>query len=43
MNCGLTAKDLAHLETAYSSPVSHIFDIMVELANSVWIEKNMKG
>ena len=43
MNCGLTAKDLAHLETAYSPPVSHIFDIMVELANRVWIEKNMKG
>ncbi len=43
MNCGLTAKDLAHLETAYSPPVSHILDIMVELANRVWIEKNMKG
>jgi NADH oxidase (H2O2-forming) len=43
MSCGLTAKDLAHLETAYSPPVSHILDIMVELANRMWIEKNMKG
>ena len=43
MSCELTAKDLAHLETAYSPPVSHILDIMVELAYSVWIEKNMKG
>jgi len=42
MSCGLTAKDLAHLETAYSPPVSHILDIMVELANRVWIEKNMR-
>ena len=42
MSCRLTAKELAHLETAYSPPVSHIFDIMVKLANSVWIEKNMR-
>ena len=42
MNCGLTAKDLAHLETAYSPPVSHILDIMVELAKSVWFENNIK-
>lgn len=42
MSCGLTARDLAHIETAYSPPVSHIFDIMVELANMVWIEKNMR-
>jgi NADH oxidase (H2O2-forming) len=42
MNCRLTAKELAHLETAYSPPVSHIFDIMVELANSVWLENNMR-
>jgi len=42
MSCRFTAKDLAHLETAYSPPVSHIFDIMVELANRVWIEKKMR-
>ncbi|CAG1001403.1 MAG: FAD-dependent oxidoreductase [Candidatus Methanoperedens sp.] len=42
MNCRLTAKELAHLETAYSPPVSHILDIMVELAKSVWFENNIK-
>jgi NADH oxidase (H2O2-forming) len=42
MSCKLTAKELAHLETGYSPPVSHIFDIMVELANSVWLENNMR-
>ncbi len=42
MNCRLTAKELAHLETAYSPPVSHILDITVELAKSVWFENNIK-
>ncbi len=42
MSCGLTAKELAHLETAYSPPVSHILDIMAELANNVWLENNMR-
>jgi NADH oxidase (H2O2-forming) len=40
MSCGVTAKDLAHLETAYSPPVSRIVDVMVEVANNVWLEKN---
>ncbi len=38
MSCGLTAKELAHIETAYSPPVSRIVDVMVEIANSVWLE-----
>ena len=42
MSCRLTAKELAHIETAYSPPVAHLLDIMVELANSAWIEKNMR-
>ena len=42
MSCGLTAKELGHLETAYSPPVSHFLDIMVKLANSVWLEDNMR-
>ncbi|VVB91649.1 Coenzyme A disulfide reductase [uncultured archaeon] len=41
MNCGITAKELAHLETAYSPPVSRIVDVMVEVANNVWMEKNL--
>lgn len=37
MSCGLTAKELAHLETAYSPPVSSLVDVMVKAANSVWM------
>lgn len=42
MSCGITAKELAHLETAYSPPVSRIVDVMVEVANNVWLEKNLR-
>ena len=38
----VSVKELAHLETAYSPPVSHILDIMAELANNVWLENNMR-
>ncbi len=37
MRCGLTAKDIAHLETAYTPPVATIVDLMVEAANRVWM------
>jgi len=42
ISCGATAKELAHLETAYAPPVSRIVDVMVEIANRVWLENNMR-
>ncbi len=37
MRCGIKAKDIAHLETAYTPPVATIVDLMVETANRVWM------
>lgn len=37
MKCGLTAKELAHLETSYTPPVATIVDVVVEAANKVWL------
>ncbi len=42
MSCGATAKELAHLETAYAPPVSRIVDVMVEIANRVWLETTIR-
>lgn len=39
MNCGITAKELAHIETAYSPPVSTIVDVMVEVAERIWMSE----
>ncbi len=40
LGCGATAKQLAHLETAYSPPVAQIIDVVVEIADKVWLEMN---
>ena len=37
MHCGLTAKQLAHIETAYTPPVATIIDLLVEAASKAWL------
>ena len=37
MSCGITAKELAHIETAYTPPVSSLVDTLVQAARKVWV------